>query len=168
MIRSLKENDIDIVCKIVNDNWKSVYSGYVNKKLLDDKGCFQRENEMKTDLLCGRLSEYVYEYNGHAVALLSIGDTIDNDKEGAFEIWRIYISKDYQNQGIGNKLIDFAEKKALELRYKEIIIWAFKENNRAISFYKKHNYIEDKEEFLGEPYLTYGIRFNKKISKDEF
>ena len=46
-----------------------------------------------------------------------------------------------------------------------IFKWAFKENIRAISFYEKHGYVKDKEEYLGKPYLAYGIRFNKKIDK---
>ena len=165
MIRLLQEKDIEIVCKIVNDNWKSVYTGYVNEKLLDDDGCFHRKKSMESELLSGVLSNYVYECNGNIIALLSIGDTIDNDKIGAFEIWRIYISNAYQNQGIGNQLLNFAEEQAFKHGYKEIVIWAFKENIRAISFYEKHEYIKDKEEYLGEPYLTYGVRFNKSLDK---
>ncbi|NFR85912.1 GNAT family N-acetyltransferase [Clostridium botulinum] len=117
------------------------------------------------NLLSGRLSNYIYECNGQIVALLSIGDTIDSDKIGAFEVWRIYISEAYQNQGIGNQLINFAEEQAFNSGYKEIIIWAFKGNWRAISFYKRHEYMKDKEEYLGEPYLTYGVRFNKRLNK---
>ncbi|KAI3345046.1 GNAT family N-acetyltransferase [Clostridium botulinum] len=165
MIRLLQEKDIEIVCKIVNDNWKSVYAGYVNEQLLNDNGCFDRKKGLEMDLLSGRLSNYIYECNGQIVALLSIGDTIDSDKIGAFEVWRIYISEAYQNQGIGNQLINFAEEQAFNYGYKEIIIWAFKENWRAISFYKRHEYMKDKEEYLGEPYLTYGVRFNKRLNK---
>lgn len=165
MIRLLQEKDMEIICKIVNDNWRSVYAGYVNEQLLNDNGCFDRKKRMEADFLSGRLSNYIYECNGNIVALLSVGDTVDNDKIGAFEVWRIYISKDYQNQGIGNQLLNFAEQKAFKYAYKEIVIWAFKGNEKAISFYKKHGYIKDKEEYLGEPYLAYGVRFNKKLNK---
>ncbi|OBR95480.1 protease synthase and sporulation negative regulatory protein PAI 1 [Clostridium ragsdalei P11] len=165
MIRLLQEEDIEIVCKIVNDNWRSVYDGYVNEQLLNDNGCFNREKRLKADFLSGRLSNYVYECNGHIAALLSIGDTVDNDKIGAFEVWRIYISEAYQNRGIGSQLINFAEQQAFKYGYKEIVIWAFKGNSRAISFYKKHGYKKDKEEYFGEPYLTYAVRFNKNLNK---
>ena len=165
MIRLIQEKDIEIVCKIVNDNWTSVYAGYVNEQLLNNNGCFDRKKRMEKDFLSGRLSNYVYECNEHIIALLSVGDTADSDKIGAFEVWRIYISEAYKNQGIGNKLLDFAEKQAIKYGYKEIVIWAFKENIRAISFYKKHAYVKDKEEYLGEPYLAYGVRLNKKLDK---
>ena len=35
MIRPLEEKDIDTVCGIVNENWKNVYSAYVNPLLLN-------------------------------------------------------------------------------------------------------------------------------------
>mgnify|MGYP000990367764 CR=1 FL=1 len=47
--------------------------------------------------------------------------------------------------------------------YTEVVIWAFKNNLNAISFYRKHGYILEKEEYLGKPYLTMGVRLNKKI-----
>ena len=163
MIRVLDEKGFDIVCKIVNDNWKTVYKGYVNEKLLDAKGCLDRKNRLKKDFLSHRLSNYVYEDNGQVIALLSAGDTADEDKKGAFEVWRIYILKEYQNKGIGSRLLEFAEKQAVECGYKESVIWAFKENKNAVSFYKKHGYVMDKEEYLGEQFSAYGIRFNKKL-----
>ena len=79
MIRLLQENDIEIICKIVNDNWKSVYNGYVNEKLLNKQGCVDRKNRLKADFLSGRLSNYIYEYRDQPIALLSIGDTADKD-----------------------------------------------------------------------------------------
>lgn len=165
MIRELKEDDLEIVCKIVNDNWRSVYAGYVNEKQLDDKGCLERKNRLKKDFLSHRLSNFVYELYGQVIALLSIGDTADKDKKGAFEVWRIYIMKDYQNKGLGTHLLKFAEQYAKECDYKESVIWAFKENHNAVSFYKKHGYVQDKEEYLGDKFSAYGIRFNKKLVK---
>ena len=47
--------------------------------------------------------------------------------------------------------------------YKEIVIWAFKENKHVIAFYEKHGYKIDKEEYLESPYEAYGVRFNKVI-----
>lgn len=163
MIRLLEERDFSTVCKIVNDAWKTVYAGYVNEKLLNEQGCIDRESRMKKDFLSGRLSNFVYEYKGQPVALLSIGETADLDKTGAFELWRIYIQENYRNQGIGLQLLKFTEEEAARLGFHEILIWAFRQNYGAITFYKKYGYEFDKEEYLGESYLTYGIRFSKKI-----
>ena len=76
---------------------------------------------------------------------------------------RIYVALDFQGKVIGHSLLTFAEQKAKELGYKEIIIWAFKENVHALSFYQKNGYILDKEEYLSEPYLAMGVRLCKKV-----
>ena len=163
MIRPLEEKDMDTVCGIVNENWKHVYSGYVNPLLLNSDGCAARTRRLKTDFAAYRLSEYVWEEEDRVSAMLSVGDTTDADMTGAFEIWRIYVASQSQGKGIGKMLMEFAEQKAEEQGYKEIVIWAFKNNHHAVSFYQKRGYSLDKEEYLGEPYFSMGIRLKKKI-----
>ena len=91
MIRPLSEKDYNIAIDIVNTNWKRTYSNYVNPLLLNEIGCNERAEELRHDFQSKRLSEYVWEEQGQILALLSIGDTADIDKKGAFEIWRIYV-----------------------------------------------------------------------------
>ncbi len=163
MIRQLNETDFEDVIKIVNDNWQSVYSGYVNPNLLYEHGCRERAEQLKSDFFSRRFSEYVWVENDKVCALLSVGETADTDRTGDFEVWRLYVAAEMQGKKIGARLLEFAEQKALNEEYKEIVIWAFSENKRAVDFYKKHGYIIDKTEFLNEPYLTYGTRLLKTI-----
>lgn len=159
----MQERDLGTICQMVNDNWKTAYAGYVNKVLLNEIGCANRSLELKADFYSGRLRNYVYEKDGQAVGLLSFGDTADFDRAGAFEIWRIYLDKSNQGCGIGSKLLEFAEKEAVKTNYHEIVIWAFSENVKAISFYERHGYHKNKSDYLGEPYLAYGTRLLKVI-----
>lgn len=163
MIRPLEEKDIEIVCDIVNENWKNVYAGYINPLLLNDDGCSKRICQLKSDFKTHRLSEYVWEEQNQVSAMLSVGDTADTDIAEAFEIWRIYVAAQFQKKGIGKSLLDFAEQQAKIQGYKNIVIWAFKDNSRAVSFYQKSGYCIDKEEYLGEPYFAVGIRLKKEI-----
>ena len=68
-----------------------------------------------------------------------------------------------QGHKIGSKCILFAEQEAKRQGYQEIVIWACQENTTAISFYQKNGYVIDKNEYLGEPYLTFGIRLIKTL-----
>lgn len=129
----------------------------------DKHSCNERAEELRHDFQSKRLSEYVWEEQGQILALLSIGDTADIDKKGAFEIWRIYVRPEAQGHNIGSKCILFAEQEAKRQGYQEIVIWAFQENTTAISFYQKNGYVIDKNEYLGEPYLTFGIRLIKTL-----
>lgn len=163
MIRPLTENDYDIVIDIVNINWKKTYSNYVNPLLLDEDGCKKRTHELKHDFQSKRLAEYVWEEQGEVLALFSIGDTEDTDRKGAFEIWRIYVTPEAQGKNIGSQCLDYSEQEAKKKGYQEIVIWAFQENKKAISFYQKNGYVIDKSEYLGRPYSAVGTRLVKMI-----
>lgn len=160
MIRSLEEKDIEIVCSIVNENWKNVYAGYINPLLLNED---ERIRRLKSDFTTHRLSEYVWEEQNEVAAMLSIGDTADKDMAEAFEIWRIYVAAQFQKKGIGKSLLAFAEQQAKKQGYQRIVIWAFKDNYRAVTFYLKNGYCIDKEEYLDKPYFAMGIRLKKEL-----
>ncbi|MCM1298017.1 MAG: GNAT family N-acetyltransferase [Firmicutes bacterium] len=163
MIRELEARDFNKVCEIVNINWQRVYNGYINPLLLNEEGCVKRLDSLIKDFKSHRFFEYVWEENGEAAAMISIGDTEDNDKKGAFEVWRLYVHPDFQGNGIGGKLIAFAEEQARLKRYPEIVIWAFRENHNAVKFYQKQGYEPDKEKFLDEPYFAWGVRLIKRL-----
>ncbi len=163
MIRSLCQEDWETVISIVNKSWQTLYTGYVAPSLVSEQGCQERAERMKRDFVQKRLSEYVWEENGQVLALLSIGDTADVDAPGAFELWHIYIDPAARGGGIGTKLLSIAEKQAREQGYTDMLIWAFRGNIRALTFYQKHGYRVDKEEYMGQPYETYGVRLSKKL-----
>lgn len=161
MIRKIEQRDSEFVFEIVNENWRRVYSGYVDPALLSKEGCMRRNGELLRDFVSKRT--YVREENGEILGMISFGKTDDNDRPGALEIWRLYVAKDAQGRGIGGSLLQFAENEAREEGYSEIVIWTFKRNVNAVKFYEKHGYRADKEEFLGDPYNAEGVRFRKAI-----
>lgn len=163
MIRPLAKRDYDIVIDILNINWRKTYAKYVSPLLLNEDGCKERADELRRDFQSKRLSEYVWEEQGQVLALLSIGDTADTDKKGAFEIWRVYVEPGRQGHHIGSQCLAFSEQEAKKRGYQEIIIWAFQENTKAIFFYQKNGYVVDKSEYLGKPYLAVGTRLIKKV-----
>lgn len=163
MLRPLTSDDYDAAIDIVNTNWKRTYSGYVSPLLLDENGYKERAERLRRDFRSKRLSEYVWEEHGKVLALLSIGDTADEDKKGAFEVWRVYVAPQAQGRSIGRQCLAFAEQEAKRQGYQEIIIWAFQENTKAVAFYQKNGYVIDKSEYLGEPYLAVGTRLIKRI-----
>lgn len=156
--------DVEAAAAIINANWRIEYSGYVDAALLSKAGCRKRRKELATELLNGRIKNYIYEHRGLPEAVLSFGETADADRAGAFEIWRIYVSPRFQGKGAGSRLIFFAIDEARRTGYKEIVIWAFKQNERACRFYRRLGFFIDKEEYLGEPYNAEGVRFIRTIT----
>lgn len=163
MIRPLEEKDWDKVIDIVIKSWQTIYRGYLNPALFTEAGLREQRAHLQKDFASRRLEESVWEEQGQILGLLSMGDTADADKPGAFEVWRIYLSPEARGKGIGGQLLAYAEDRAREQGCREAVIWAFRENTRAIAFYQKHGYRPDKEEYLGEPYLAYGVRLTKML-----
>ena len=105
----------------------------------------------------------MWEENGNVVAMLSLEIPQIMIKLELLKYGEFILHQIFKGKGIGHNLIAFAEQAAKEEGYTEVVIWAFKNNLNAISFYRKHGYILEKEEYLGKPYLTMGVRLNKKI-----
>lgn len=53
------------------------------------------------------------------------------------EIVELYVDYFFQNQGIGNQLIEFAIE-----RFDVNFLWVLEKNPKAIAFYKTHNFID--------------------------
>ncbi|MHB1485751.1 MAG: GNAT family N-acetyltransferase [Saccharofermentanales bacterium] len=65
--------------------------------------------------------------------------------ENEVKMRQVAVKKDYQNQGIGAALVEFAEEIARNSGYHMISLHARK---TAVSFYEKLSYIRKSEEFL--------------------
>jgi ribosomal protein S18 acetylase RimI-like enzyme len=63
------------------------------------------------------------------------------DKTGKIlVITKLVVNPVWQNQGIGRKLMDFAENEAIEKKYTSIRLDAYSGNPRAINLYEKRGY----------------------------
>lgn len=162
MIRGFENSDAEAIFVIINENWRTVYSGYVDPALVSHEGCMRRNGELVRDFVSKRFSEYVWEENREVRGMISFGKTGETDCSEAFEIWRLYVAKSAQGQGIGSALLEFAETAARERGFREMVIWTFKENKRALEFYQKHGCTIDKEIFL-EKYKAVGVRLKKTL-----
>ncbi|NLY44509.1 MAG: GNAT family N-acetyltransferase [Tissierella sp.] len=71
--------------------------------------------------------------------MLTYGKCREEDKLGLSncgEVYAIYILKEYQQKGIGTKLINFAIEDLANENYEKFIVWGLKENP-SVEFYKK-------------------------------
>ncbi|MHB1195430.1 MAG: GNAT family N-acetyltransferase [Lutibacter sp.] len=57
-------------------------------------------------------------------------------------VHRLAVHPDFQGKGFAQKLMNFAEKYALENNYNSIRLDTFSQNNRNQQFYEKRNYIK--------------------------
>ena len=125
--------DIEVVKKDRNKGWnfnlekkefKEPFTKYLKEKVFEP----HKKN-----------AEYYLAANdsGEEIGLLVIGKQSWNN---LLRIWDIYIIEDWQQKGIGTKLLQFTEKRAKILKIRGIILESQSSNFPAIQFYLKFGF----------------------------
>ncbi len=94
-------------------------------------------------------SLFLLENEGRCLGIISIDENqppeyealkwfVNNSK--ILVIHRLAVAPDFQGQGIGHRLLDFAENFALKTGYASIRLDAYSGNLRAINFYENRGY----------------------------
>ncbi len=117
MIRQLQNKDIDKIMGIWLES--TIYA----HKFISKEYWNENYNIVK-DMYIPISKTFVYEDNDDIRGFISI---INNDFIGA-----LFVEKNYQSQGIGKSLIDYAKN-----LYDNLSLAVYKENEKALEFYKK-------------------------------
>ena len=74
---------------------------------------------------------------------INVGDAqTEHLRENALEVERIYLRSSFQHRGLGNVLLDFAEKTAREEGKDYMWLGVYEKNVPAQHFYKRHGFIK--------------------------
>ena len=96
-------------------------------------------NEIRNDI-----SRYfIAMKNEEPTGYVKIGSTIQPKKIGNqlnFEVERLYVLQKFQEKGIGKKLLDYCVQTAQDEKIPVIWLSVWKENERAIEFYKRNGF----------------------------
>ena len=117
MIRQLQNKDIDKIMGIWLES--TIYA----HKFISKEYWNENYNIVK-DVYIPISKTFVYEDNDDIRGFISV---INNDFIGA-----LFVEKNYQSQGIGKSLIDYAKN-----LYDNLSLAVYKENEKALEFYKK-------------------------------
>ena len=117
MIGQLQNKDIDKIMGIWLES--TIYA----HKFISKEYWNENYNIVK-DVYIPISKTFVYEDNDDIRGFISI---INNDFIGA-----LFVEKNYQSQGIGKSLIDYAKN-----LYDNLSLAVYKENEKALEFYKK-------------------------------
>lgn len=116
MIRQLQNKDIDKIMGIWLES--TIYA----HKFISKEYWNENYNIVK-DVYIPISKTFIYEDNDDIRGFISI---INNDFIGA-----LFVEKNYQGQGIGKSLIDYAKN-----LYDNLSLAVYKENEKALEFYK--------------------------------
>ena len=157
IIRKRKIEDSDELAHSIALVWNTTYKGIVDDDFL--KGLLDNENKNAK-----RLKNNINDQSNYYVLTLQdkiigwIDYTLDSDKyENAAEIHSLYILKEYQGNGYGRLLYNYAVKNIMKKGIKKLIIGCL-DGNPSNDFYKHlgGKYIGNhlfREEYIENIYL---------------
>ncbi|KRE68859.1 GNAT family N-acetyltransferase [Paenibacillus sp. Soil750] len=91
-------------------------------------------------------TEFFFIYANEEIAGYLKVNTHDAQTEimgnDSLEIERIYIRKNHHKQGLGKYLVNIAIERAVELKKQKIWLGVWEENESAITFYKKMDFVQ--------------------------
>ena len=93
---------------------------------------------------------------------INLGDAqTDFQDEDAMELERIYVTKDFQNRKIGQKMLDEVIEMAIQRKMRYLWLGVWEKNSRAIEFYLRNGF-----QLKGShPYMVGNDRQTDKIMK---
>ena len=166
MIRKATIDDLSKISEIASNAWKTNYKGIIDEDFLETRTV---ENFIKRGLETkwledDKIDTFVFEENNSIKGFISGNDY---NKNNWCEIGRLYVDPEFQNQGIGKKLLEYMEKHYGKTGYKDMVIWTIKglPNN---DFYRKFGktMTEEKEYTYGNKKYT-GIGFLISLKNEE-
>lgn len=108
--------------------------------------------------LCQHAEFFCLKKNDNILGMMAC--YINDDKDEIAFISSISIIKDFQNQGLGGKLLNTGIEYIKRLNYKKIRLQVYSLNNKAITFYKKHGFIKIDNEQKGNDFFLFELDLN--------
>ncbi|MFW9852335.1 MAG: GNAT family N-acetyltransferase [Candidatus Thorarchaeota archaeon] len=132
MIEKASINDTTKITTIVNESNKEYYKNIISKEFFKDP--VVSIDDILEDF--NRMDFYLYKIKSKAVGVSSL-----MIKEDLGVICKMYVLPEYQNKGVGTKLMKDLEMKAKKLKLKKLRLLAIWSNNKKIiDFYEKFGF----------------------------
>ena len=132
-------------------SWHETFSGLVAQDFLDAltlEKCTKMTYDKPDNFIVAKLEERVIGFVGY-------GDR-GNEASDIGEIFWLYVLSEFHGKGVAQQLMDAGLERLND--YPQICVWALKENERAIRFYRRYGFTPDGEEFFSLELGTTEIR----------
>jgi ribosomal protein S18 acetylase RimI-like enzyme len=130
-IRAARIEDATGIAKVHVDSWRTTYKGIVPDDYLANLS-YQRRITIWNDILRDTEKKYIVyvaENETHEiVGFVSGGPDREENPPYVAELYAIYISQEYQGQGIGRRLVRVFAEQLWRAGMKSMLLWVFAQN----------------------------------------
>jgi len=130
VIREAKVSDASVIAKIHVDTRRTTYKGIIPDEQLLKMTYENKEKGWTNRIGDPHSSEFIFVVQNNQGEVVGFTSTSTNSEENGYDsiLSTIYISEDYQRQGIGQSLVRVVVNKLREQHVKSLIVWVFAEN----------------------------------------
>ena len=159
VIRRAIRADADGLGQIASRAWAATYPGIVPEPVLDEWVSSARANWREALERVESEPEsrvWVADRGGVVIGYATTAPGKDwwlPPPEGAAELTNLYLEPDEIGSGLGSRLYDHAVADVRSRGYTPFLVWAFRDNQRAVRFYERKGLsidVADHEWILGE------------------
>jgi len=127
-VRSARPEDARSIAQLDVETWRATYAGVLSASYL--VGLSERRRELGWRNVIQREPRDVRVAVGDGDALLGFGSCGPNRGDHSFagEVFTLYVAPDWQNQGIGRRLLIALFRRLVAMGRSSAIIWVLRDN----------------------------------------
>jgi GNAT superfamily N-acetyltransferase len=168
-VRDAIPDDTETIVSLTAAGWQTAYQGIVPRERLADLPVDRWRHEVSVGLRRPVADAFTYaaEIDDRLVGYCYVAAPArDADLgDGEAELAAIYVDPARWRQGVGGTLMRAALDRMGELGYGEGILWTFKQNRPAISFYERHGWSADGAERVHPRAGAVAVRYRHLIAR---
>lgn len=143
-IRRAALEDSYSLAEILSHSWMSSYKNIIPMEELEKQANIERRQKMfRTMLATPKIDLYISFVENVPCGEIMFCNSRDKDLIDYGEIVSIYLLEEYWGKGYGKEMMSFALEKMQENNYLNVLLWVFKDNERATRFYEKFGFVAD-------------------------
>ncbi|CEG28309.1 GNAT family N-acetyltransferase [Bacillus sp. B-jedd] len=150
LIRKATIQDAEGIAYVHVKSWQAAYRGIVNQDVLDGLEVEQRVSLWKETLSNPHLNSPVYvavKEDGRIIGFASFGPERQEKKNGAGELYAIYLLPEALRQKAGTRLVIAGVTELIAGNFHSMLVWVLAENPSR-KFYEQFTPVYVKEETL--------------------
>jgi len=143
-IRRATPDDARAIAVIHVDASRAAYQGLLPEAFLGSFTVERREAGWRQSLEARECEVWIAEEAGRPLGWICVGKSRDDDAAPTTaELWAMYVDPPSWHRGIGRALWTKAQSHLGSAGFSCVTLWVFRDNGRAIGFYRSAGFIED-------------------------